>query len=59
MQEKIDVIITKEMGPISFHTLRDNIVDIHMGIDGNVKDIVTKFSKEELKLLIEPTRKKI
>ncbi len=58
MEEKIDAIITKEMGPISFHTLRDNIVDIYIGIDGNIKDIVTKLSKQELKKLKEPTREK-
>ncbi len=56
--EKIDSIITKEMGPISLHTLRDNVVDVYQGIDGNIKGLLEKFSKEKLKLLEEPTKEK-
>jgi len=59
MQEKIDTIITKEMGSISFHTLRDNIVDVYMGIDGNIKETIERFLSEKLKILKEPTREKL
>ncbi len=59
VKEKIDSIIAKEMGPISFHTLRDNIVDVYKGIDGNVKEIINNFSEGKLKPLIIPTRKKV
>jgi len=59
VKEKIDSIITKEMGPISFHTLRDNIVDVYKGIDGTVKEIIKNFSESKLKPLIIPTRKKV
>ena len=58
IEEKIDSIITKEMGPISFHTLRDNIVDIYADLDGEVKDIIKKFTQEKLKPLKQPTRAK-
>jgi len=58
LEEKIDSIITKEMGPISLHTLRDNVVDVYQGVDGSVKELLEKFSREKLKLLEEPTRKK-
>lgn len=58
VKEKIDSIITKEMGPISLHALRDNVVDVYQGIDGNMKELLEKFSKEKLKLLEEPTREK-
>jgi predicted Fe-Mo cluster-binding NifX family protein len=58
VKEKIDSIITKEMGPISLHTLRDNVVDVYEGIDGNIKGLLEKFSKRKLKLLGEPTREK-
>lgn len=58
IEEKIDSIITKEMGPIAFHTLRDNIVDIYTGLDGEVKDIIKKFNQEKLKPLKQPTRTK-
>jgi cation diffusion facilitator family transporter len=58
VKEKIDSIITKEIGPISLHTLRDNVVDVYQGIDGNAKELLEKFSKGKLKLLGEPTREK-
>ncbi len=58
LEEKIDSIVTKEMGPISLHTLRDNVVDVYQGIDGNVKNLLENFSKGKLKLLGEPTREK-
>jgi len=58
VKEKIDSIITKEMGPISLHTLRDNVVDVYQGVDGNVRELLEKFLKEKLKLLIVPTREK-
>jgi predicted Fe-Mo cluster-binding NifX family protein len=58
VKEKIDSIITKEMGPISLHALRDNVVDVYQGIDGNAKELLDKFLKGKLKLLGEPTREK-
>jgi len=60
MKEKIDSIITKEMGPISLHTLRDNIVDVYIykKEEGIVKEIIEEFSEGKLKLLGEPTKKK-
>lgn len=58
VKEKIDSIITKEMGPISLHTLRDNIVDVYQGIDGNVKGLLEKFLAGKLKILKEPTKEK-
>jgi len=58
MKEKIDIIITKEMGPISFHTLRDNVVDVLIGKGENVQEVIDNFFKGELKLLGEPTKEK-
>ncbi len=58
IEEKVDSIITKEMGPISFHTLRDNIVDVYKGIDGTVEKIIEKYSQGKLSFLETPTRKK-
>jgi len=59
IREKIDSIITKEMGPISLHTLRDNIVDVYKGIDGTVGKALQIFSQGKLSFLEEPTREKI
>jgi len=58
IQEKIDSIITKEMGPISLHTLRDNIVDVYRGIDKTVKQAIQNYSQGKLNFLKEPTREK-
>jgi len=58
IKQKIDSIITKEMGPISFHTLRDNIVDIYKGVDGTAKEVIRNHSQEKLDFLEEPTRAK-
>jgi len=56
VKQKIDSIITKEMGPISFHILRDNIIDIYKGIDGIAKEAVQNYSRAKLDFLEEPTR---
>jgi len=58
LKEKIDSVITKEMGPISLHTLRDNVVDVYQGVDGNARELLQKFLKEKLKLLGKPTKEK-
>ncbi len=59
INEKIDSVISKEMGPISLHALRDNIVDIYWGEDGDIRNIIAQFQKNKLKPLKEPTREKI
>jgi cation diffusion facilitator family transporter len=56
VKEKIDVLITKEIGGISFHTLRDNLVDIYKAKGKNVKEVVNNFIKDKLELLTEPTK---
>jgi cation diffusion facilitator family transporter len=57
--EKIDSVITQEMGPISLHTLRDNIVDVYWASDGQVREIVEKFIQKKLKPLKKPTKEKL
>ena len=59
VKEKIDSVITQEMGPISLHTLRDNIVDVYWASDGRVKEIVEKFIQKKLKPLKKPTKEKL
>jgi len=58
VKEKINTIISKEIGPISFHTLRDSIVDVYMGVDESVEKNIEKLLKEKLRLLKEPTKEK-
>ena len=57
-EEKVDSVITKEMGHISLHTLRDSIVDVYLGVDVEIKDLIEKFLKGGLKPLKQPTKKK-
>lgn len=52
-----DILITKEIGQIGFHTIRDYFVDIYMAEGENIKDIVDNFIQEKLKKLEKPTHK--
>ena len=56
--EKIDSIITREVGPISLHTLRDGIVDIYHGQEGTVKENIEKLLGNKLPSLKKPTKEK-
>ncbi len=58
IQEKIDALLTKEIGEISFHILRDHIVDVYGCEDCNVDRGVEKYLSNELKKLSEPTKNK-
>jgi len=58
IKEKVDLVITNQMGPISFHTLRDNIVDIYKNSNYSIKDVISDFSNGKLEFLKKPTRKK-
>jgi len=57
VKEKIDTLITKEIGDISFHTLRDHLVDIYKTKGKTVKDVINNFMKNRLEHLTEPTKK--
>ncbi|MFP4115825.1 MAG: cation diffusion facilitator family transporter [Candidatus Aenigmatarchaeota archaeon] len=56
--EKIDALITKEIGEISFHSLRDQLVDIYDAKGEDVVEISENFMEEKLERLSEPTREK-
>lgn len=58
-KEKVDSVVSKEMGYISLHTLRDNIVDVYLGIDDKVKNLVKKLLDGKLKSLKKPTKEKL
>jgi len=51
-------LITKEIGEISFRSLRDQLVDVY-GVEGeNIEEIGERFMDEKLERLTEPTREK-
>jgi cation diffusion facilitator family transporter len=58
VEDKVDSIVTKEMGPVSLHTLRDNIVDVYLAEDGTVQNSLDLLFENKLKLLKEATRDK-
>jgi predicted Fe-Mo cluster-binding NifX family protein len=53
----IDLLFTKEIGEISFHILRDNLIDIYKIPEGEitVAGTVDKFLKGNLEKIIQPT----
>jgi len=56
VKEKIDVLITREIGGISFHTLRDHLVDIYKVKGKNVREAVDNFVNNGLERLTKPTK---
>ncbi|MDD5086157.1 MAG: cation diffusion facilitator family transporter [Candidatus Nanoarchaeia archaeon] len=58
LKENIDALITQEMGEISFHTLRDNLVEIYKTKGKKVKTVLKNFNEKKLEKLKIPTRRK-
>ena len=58
IKEKINLLITQQMGDISFHTLRDNLVDIYKTKGKTVKKVLENLIKNNLEKLEKPTRRK-
>jgi len=56
VKEGIDVLLTRNIGEISFHTLRDHLVDIHLARGETVREVVNEFIKGETQRLEKPTR---
>ncbi len=57
-EENVNILITREIGEISFHTLRDSLVDVYITEDEAAEDIIRKFSQGKLKRLGSPTKEK-
>ncbi|MFO7929312.1 MAG: cation diffusion facilitator family transporter [Candidatus Humimicrobiaceae bacterium] len=57
-EENANILITREIGEISFHTLRDSLVDVYITEDEAAEDIIKKFSQGKLKRLGSPTKEK-
>jgi len=58
LKEKPDVLITKDIGPISFHAFRDGLVEIYEVKKKNLGQIIDDFLNNKLKRLRNPTREK-
>jgi cation diffusion facilitator family transporter len=57
-QQRADTVITKEIGEISFHTLRDYLIDIYQTSKDNSRSAVNLFTANELKEFSQPTKQK-
>ena len=55
-KEKIDALVTHELGGISFNTLRNNLVDVYKVKGETVNKVVENYAKNKLKLLKGPTK---
>ncbi len=55
LKENIDVVLTREIGEISFHMLRDNLVDMYLVKTKNVKRAINIFLNNKLKKLDKST----
>jgi len=58
LKEKIDVLLTKQLGEISFHTLRDGFVDLYKTNAETVEDALRLFLDGKLQRMERYTRKK-
>ena len=56
LKENADSVITKQIGPISFHTLRDHLIDVYLAKKDNVEENIDDFINEKLKRLSKPTK---
>ena len=59
LKEKIDVLVTQEVGKITFHTLRDNLVDIFHTKVKTAKQVGECFINNKMKRLSKPTKVKL
>jgi predicted Fe-Mo cluster-binding NifX family protein len=55
LDEKVNVLLTREIGEISFHILRDHFVDIYLVKSNNVKQSVDDFIEDKLERLDSST----
>ncbi len=56
--QRANIVITKEIGEISFHTLRDYLIDVYLTDEKTVKEAVDLYIDEKLKKTSQPTKEK-
>jgi cation diffusion facilitator family transporter len=56
-KQQVDTLITKEIGEISFHTLRDYLIDIYQADENTGLQVINLFTQRELKELSQPTKR--
>lgn len=54
VREKVDALITSEIGEIAFHALRDHLISIYRSQGGNLGEILQRFMDQELEAIEVP-----
>jgi len=57
LKERVDAVITRQIGAISFHTLRDHLIDVYLAKKNTVEKNIDDFVNNKLKRLTKPTKK--
>jgi len=57
LKEDVDLLITRQIGTISFHALRDHLIDVYLAEKDTVEENVDDFVNDKLERLTEPTKK--
>ena len=55
IDEGINEVITKEIGEIAYHALKDGNIKIYYG-SGSIDEVIEKYKKGELHILKEPKK---
>ena len=56
VQEKVDALITNDIGEIAFHALRDHLVSIYLMEGKRLDDVLDNFMDGRLEMVLEPTK---
>ena len=54
-KNRADSVLTREIGEIAFHALRDYYVEIHVAPDAPLEEVLAMFARDELSRLQAPT----
>ncbi len=57
--QKIDILLTKQIGEIALHALRDNLVDVYKIRGKTAKEVINHFNKGSLEIIRKATKEKI
>ena len=55
-QQRADTLVTKQLGEVSFHTLRDYFIDLYQVDKDSVKQAINLYTDNRLKKLVNPTK---
>ncbi|RLE98937.1 MAG: hypothetical protein DRJ63_06700 [Thermoprotei archaeon] len=56
VENRVEAVVTRHIGEITFHTLRDHFIEIYFADCKNLRECIEKLTKGKLSLLTKPTR---